>query len=174
MRLDIYKTLAHKGETEKYQVTPEIAEVSHTGATYTICDRQPFELSVSNEGGTNLYIEGEATVSVMIPCDRCLSDVSVEFPITISESFEIKDEMIVTDPEENSDLAEGKEIDVDRILLNEIQLHWPDKVLCSENCKGLCPVCGKNRNITECDCDRTVLDPRMAKFLDVFDQFKEV
>ena len=53
-------------------------------------------------------------------------------------------------------------------------MNWPAKVLCGEDCKGICPVCGANRNEKDCGCDTVVLDPRMQKFQDVFKDFKEV
>ena len=56
----------------------------------------------------------------------------------------------------------------------EILMNWPMQVLCKEDCKGLCPSCGANLNLTTCDCDSTDLDPRMAKIRDVFSKFKEV
>ena len=87
--------------------------------------------------------------------------------------------MKVSDEERQEQMDEdnyiaGYELDVDALIADEIVLQWPMKVLCKEDCKGLCTVCGKNLNTGECGCDRTVLDPRMAAFLDIFEQFKEV
>jgi uncharacterized protein len=65
-------------------------------------------------------------------------------------------------------------LDVDCLVVNEILVNWPTKVLCKEDCKGICPVCGKNRNLYDCGCDTVVLDPRMQQFQDVFKDFKEV
>ena len=48
------------------------------------------------------------------------------------------------------------------------------KVLCSEDCKGICNVCGQNLNEGTCDCEDTGLDPRMSVIRDVFKNFKEV
>ena len=75
--------------------------------------------------------------------------------------------------DENNYIA-GYQLDVDALIADEMVLQWPLKVLCKEDCKGICTVCGKNLNEQECECDRTVLDPRMAAFLDIFEQFKEV
>ena len=47
------------------------------------------------------------------------------------------------------------------------------KVLCRENCKGICNRCGANLNLGSCKCDDAELDPRMSKILDIFNQFKE-
>ena len=68
----------------------------------------------------------------------------------------------------------GYNLNVDELVCGEALLVWPMKVLCREDCKGLCPVCGQNLNLKTCDCDRTDLDPRMAKIRDIFKNFKEV
>ena len=48
------------------------------------------------------------------------------------------------------------------------------KILCKEDCKGLCSVCGKDLNEGKCDCDTFVPDPRMAAIMDIFRENKEV
>jgi uncharacterized protein len=55
--------------------------------------------------------------------------------------------------------AQG-EVELDAVLSEAAQLARPQKRVCSEDCKGLCAVCGGNRNRTDCDCDDTPTDPR--------------
>ncbi len=67
------------------------------------------------------------------------------------------------DPElVDEEVYSGKEIDLTRALREQILLSIPPSPLCSEDCKGLCPTCGKDLNEGECGCDRTVMDPRWA------------
>ena len=75
---------------------------------------------------------------------------------------------------DEGDCIQNKKLDVDALMHNEILTDWPMQVLCSEDCKGICPSCGANRNRTSCDCDTAVLDPRMAAIRDIFSKFKEV
>ena len=63
---------------------------------------------------------------------------------------------------------------MDRLIFGEFLVSIPGKILCREDCKGLCPVCGTNLNVAECGCDRDVLDPRMSVFKDILNNFKEV
>jgi len=65
-------------------------------------------------------------------------------------------------------------LDVDQLVCDELILNLPMKVLCSEDCKGICNRCGTNLNHETCDCDVRSLDPRMAVIQDIFKQFKEV
>ena len=69
---------------------------------------------------------------------------------------------------------DGYNLDVDQLVHDEALLYWPERTLCREACKGLCPTCGQNLNDGSCNCTRTDLDPRMAKILDIFSNFKEV
>ena len=62
------------------------------------------------------------------------------------------------------------EIEIEKQLL----VNLPMKVLCSEDCKGICNRCGANLNIEQCQCEDSELDPRMASIRDIFNKFKEV
>ncbi|MDD2499121.1 MAG: DUF177 domain-containing protein, partial [Desulfitobacteriaceae bacterium] len=64
--------------------------------------------------------------------------------------------------EEEIYFYEGDKIDILPQVLQTILLELPMKVLCREDCKGLCPVCGTNLNIKECRCERESIDPRLA------------
>jgi uncharacterized protein len=173
MKLDLTKLLSAGDGQEEYSVTFDMPEVSHYGETFTVEKAAPFDLSVKNESGKSLNVSGNTMVTVTIPCDRCLKDVTVDFPVEIDEDFAIEDEQIVTDSDENEDLAEGKSVDVDRLVYDQMEMNWPDKVLCKPDCKGLCPVCGHDLNEGDCGCNKQALDPRMAQFLDVFNNAKK-
>ena len=68
----------------------------------------------------------------------------------------------------------GNYLDVDQLVRNELLLNLPMKVLCNENCKGICNRCGANLNYESCSCEDSGLDPRMSVIQDIFKQFKEV
>ena len=86
-------------------------------------------------------------------------------------------DMDCADDDDDSDEAnyiDGYHLDVEQLLYNEILVGWPTKVLCSEDCKGICSVCGQNLNEGTCDCEDTSLDPRMSVIRDLYKNFKEV
>ena len=85
----------------------------------------------------------------------------------------------LTEDERDGELDEqpflnGYNLDVDQLVCNELLLSLPMKVLCREDCKGICNRCGANLNIETCDCDTRALDPRMSVIQDIFNQYKEV
>ena len=137
--------------------------------SFPIAEQSPLDLTVTNKGNKVLRLQGSMTAQVLIPCDRCLEQVNRPLEI----SFDIEADMKLSDEErtnamDESDFIHGYNLDVDKLVCGEALLVWPMKVLCKEDCRGLCPVCGQNLNLKTCACDRTDLDPRMAKIRDIF------
>ena len=121
----------------------------------------------------NFQIEGV----VMVPCDRCLEPVATVFNLNISRITEgnVTDESEVESEDlDEANYIDGYTLDVDQLVGSEILIGWPTKILCSEDCKGICNVCGQNLNQGTCNCEDTSLDPRMSVIRDVFKNFKEV
>jgi len=90
-------------------------------------------------------------------CSRCLKPVRVPKHQFICRAFadSLQDE-------ENDDiyLVEGDTVDVDEIISEAIVLEMDSVVLCSEDCKGLCPQCGADLNDGDCGCEDDNIDPR--------------
>jgi len=76
-------------------------------------------------------------------------------PVATSLSVDVLEEFARVESEENPDryLFEGTAIDLTQLVEDSILLHLPMRHLCDVNCQGLCPVCGADRNVTQCSCD---------------------
>lgn len=127
--------------------------------------RKPYaEGRIFNEAGI-LRLEGTLTAEMICVCDRC------------GEAFESLKEMaldatiVEENPEDDPSLfvLEGNEIDLDELLSTLFILDMETKFLCKEDCKGLCPTCGKNLNLGPCGC-RKSLDPRFAVLEQLLDK----
>lgn len=173
MIIDISKIILTKNKEDKFNCSVDSEYIDYKHSLFTIKNNKPIELSVVNVDAKHLNISCNTSLDVVIPCDRCLEDVDLSFNISIDKSFKINDGVIKDEDDDISFINEGK-LDVDRLLFDEILVDWPSKVLCKNDCKGICPKCGANLNTSPCDCDKSVIDPRMAKFQDVFKEFKEV
>ena len=142
---------------------------------FPIISKEPVHVVVRHIEGRQLEIDAQTKVTIIIPCDRCLEDVQTEFDLDFQKHVDLS----ITDAElpegfDESDYIEGYHLDVDKLIFNEILIGWPTKVLCRENCKGICNVCGQNLNKGTCNCEDTSLDPRMSVVRDLFKNFKEV
>ena len=79
-----------------------------------------------------------------------------------ASEFELKDEDM------DVYYYEGDEIDLDPFIYEEVLLDMPSRPICSEDCQGLCGVCGKNKNLESCNCSetsRTLLGEKLKSFL---------
>ena len=118
--------------------------------------------------GAKTHLRGTIDADVDLACTRCGEPLTRHVEIPFEDVFvNIADETTENDLEiEGSDLdeelVEGNEIDLTEIVREQILLNLPEQVLCKEDCKGLCPQCGTDRNKKHCDCGDEEIDPRWA------------
>ncbi len=109
-------------------------------------------------------------------CDRCLDDIDgvLEFDVEKTVSIEAAPEGFEDDPiYDEVVFVNESSLDIDPALTEEIALKLPTYHLCSEDCPGLCPKCGKKLVPGGCECkNEKEIDPRLKilqKLLDNFD-----
>ena len=141
---------------------------------FPITGKEPIELHIRNQENATVLITGTVDMEVMIPCSRCLEDVPTPIHFDIDKKLRIEEDCLVDDEMEEPDYLIGFELDVEKLVYAEILVNWPMKVLCKDDCEGICKVCGMNLNKGACSCQKTELDPRMAAIQDIFNKFKEV
>lgn len=103
-------------------------------------------------------------------CRRCLEPCRVEVELDLQEEFypmvRIGEVPLDDVPEEDQDEAllidEHHILDLTEVIRQGLWLAAPMQALCRPDCAGLCPNCGGNRNLGECTCDQTPVDPRWA------------
>jgi uncharacterized protein len=111
-----------------------------------------------NRAGRSILITGKVQTTLRLQCVRCLK----EFSYPISTTFELtlhplreasfEEETELGSEEMESSFFEGGEIHLSEISCEQIFLEIPYQPLCQEECKGLCPVCGKDQNLSSCEC----------------------
>jgi uncharacterized protein len=114
------------------------------------------ELLAHTDG--EVRIQGRLAVEMTSQCDRCLG--RARFPLDVGfdlfyrpMKFIAKDEEVEIDEgEAEIGFYEGGGLELEDLLREQVLLALPMQRVCSEDCKGICPVCGRNRNETECDC----------------------
>lgn len=128
--------------------------------------------------GRGVLLEASFVAAVTAPCKRCVDEVALELPVSFT--LNLVPEEGPAEPVEGEDdgrseqagsfslgdadeqVFDGKTIDLDPILREQVLLALPISVVCRDECRGLCTVCGQNLNDKECGCERRVLDPRLA------------
>ena len=113
-----------------------------------------------------LRIQGKYTVEMASQCDRCLGQarfpLAASFDLIYRPVAEIAREEEVEIDEDEAELGfyEGGGIKLEDILREQVLLALPMQRVCSEACKGICPVCGRNRNEGDCACAPPAMDDR--------------
>ena len=174
MILSLSEIMNVPDKVQRELVPIEMTSFSYQGEAYPFEKQETVELVLTHLNNKKVQIEVAGSVKLVVPCDRCLKEVIVPIEIALSTEVDFSgSEESVLDLNEIN-YIDGYELDVDKLVYEEILLGFPMKVLCKEDCKGICKVCGADLNEGECDCDRTELDPRMSVIRDIFNNFKEV
>ena len=118
--------------------------------------------------GEEVFVNGHIDTRAQVECDRCLQ--RIELPVSADFALEY----ITGSDYESSEIAEltedamavsvfdGETIDVEEIVKEQILLAVPTRLLCRDDCKGICPECGIDKNTGECQCVKDDIDPRWA------------
>jgi len=175
MLINLTELLTKDGKEKDYTLHLGMETFQAPDGVYDLVEAEPVRLHVLNAGGRMLVVGGSAQFALMIPCSRCLEPVRVPFSLTLERALDMNqtDEDRVQALDEQPYL-QGYNLDVDQLVRDELLLNLPMKVLCNEDCKGICNRCGANLNYETCGCDCSVPDPRMSVIQDIFKQFKEV
>ena len=121
----------------------------------------------------DIRLVGDYSTSLELNCARCL-DVVVR---DIAKGFDLlyrphgsdagRDELTVTQAEADIGYYKGDGLLLEDVLREQVLLAVPIKVVCSEQCKGLCPRCGRNLNHEGCTCPEPIPDPRWTALKDI-------
>ena len=101
-------------------------------------------------------------------CDRCAENVTKHYAFDLEKILVPQLANDDDDDDESYIVVDNNLLDIDALVNEEVQLFLPHKMLCSDDCKGLCPKCGKNLNSGKCDCKADV-DPRLSSLLQLLD-----
>ena len=158
MLLGLSKIMDTPGATVPFSTSVDLSDLQY-GNSYPVTEPVTAEGQVRNTAGV-LVMTGSIQTTIHGTCDRCAAefDREIEFPLDVVLVTELANE-------ENEDEwvfpLEGDSADLDDIVRTVFVLNLDSKLLCKEDCKGLCHRCGKNLNDGPCNCQKE-LDPRFA------------
>lgn len=117
--------------------------------------------------GDTIYIRGELAAQISQECGRCLEPATIpiggDFAYTmVPAKTETAQDVELTAEELETGYYSGDFIDLAPIICEEIVLQAPMRILCDDDCKGLCPHCGMNLNTGSCNCRSKLVDDRLA------------
>ena len=158
MLLGLSKIIDNPGASVAFSTSVDLSDLRY-GESFPVTEPVLADGTVRNTAGV-LLMKGQVKTCIHGVCDRCAADFDreIEFPIDVVLVTELANE-------ENEDEwvfpLEGDSADLDDIVRTVFVLNLDSKLLCKEDCKGLCCRCGKNLNDGPCSCQKE-LDPRFA------------
>ena len=158
MLLGLSKIIDCPGASVAFSTSVDLSDLRY-GVSFPVSEPVIAEGQVRNTAGV-LVMTGFLKTCIHGTCDRCAADFDREMELPI-------DAVLVTElaNEENEDEwvfpLEGDSADLDDIVRTVFVLNLDSKLLCKEDCKGICCRCGKNLNNGPCSCQKE-LDPRFA------------
>ncbi|MCL6457120.1 MAG: DUF177 domain-containing protein [Gorillibacterium sp.] len=159
------KNLVTKEQTAQLHESMDLSDLLGDRVDLVAFGTLEADLQVVSELGI-VEVVGFLTLPVTLLCSRCLNQVQQTLTIRFRERFT----KVATEDNDDSDLHIVKEdpVDLKPFVEEAVWMALPYIPLCSEDCKGICPDCGVNRNEQDCSCKQEKLDPRLAGLADLF------
>ena len=173
MKLDLRPLLA--GErllVFDYELPLEVDPEDTSSFLYGVSFPSPMKVSgeITNTAG---YMK--MSVNYQTVCARCLLPVGGCFTLDLEKTVASRDMLSDPDDSKYDDYAiiEDGFLDMDEQLKEQLELEFPSRFLCSDDCRGLCQRCGKRLNEGDCACNKKEIDPRLAPLQKILDQMKK-
>ncbi len=158
-------------ENEIYREYEDVINVDLNHTEFSLIGDIKYLLAVSK---VNREILADLTVAYTMerPCDRCLNLTRESVESTFQTKLvDVADRQVIEDEEDISEYEymEQNKVDIENWVREIVLVSMPMKLLCSDDCKGICPSCGGDLNETECNCAEYSNDPRLdiLKNLDI-------
>lgn len=110
----------------------------------------------------NIYLQAKVSFEYTTNCARCLKNITKEQVTMLDYKIELENDE-ESSSEDELILEKGNVLNLKEPIISSIILSLPMKTVCTDNCKGICPNCGKDLNKGDCDCKVDNIDPRLAK-----------
>lgn len=171
MELLTAAALKRIGETFSFDLEDEVGPVLYGGRELRFAE--PLRVSGTYVfDGTAFLVEGTVKTAFHSVCGRCAESFVEPFSCGFSERF-VRDAVRSEDDEESYSYV-GDRLKLDDAVMDNLFLSIPLISVCREDCKGLCPVCGVNRNKETCTCDTAVARRPFAELEALRNENKEV
>lgn len=156
------------------QVKPAELDLNEQ-AGFRLGDQVQVDLRLSTTDQLTYYASGRTAYQAAGECRRCLEPVCRERELEVRGVFAYPEALGRLEMGEEERESEGifpldpgqKRIDLTDLVREGIVLDYPRYLLCTERCRGLCPICGTNLNQAECNCREASVDPRWSKLKDL-------
>ena len=157
VKLDLNRVLEQLGEADVVTADVDLTTVKHAGKPLFTVPVRVTAKAVNRAGVVTLDCTYRFTLETL--CDRCLTPLELPVDRTVSHTVV---RTVNREDDETFLVAKDGIVELSELATNDILPELPQRILCREDCKGLCSGCGANLNREACRCKKAV-DPRLAK-----------
>jgi len=160
------------GSGDRFSKTYESGQLAFDESELRLIEPISVNGRIRRKGG-EVELSGELHTTVMVPCARCLKEVELPIELNFAERFASsvswrdEEQHELSQEDLNLGLVEDAAVELDDVVREEILLSLPGQALCDQNCKGICPNCGADRNAGDCSCKSDQVDSRWEKLRDL-------
>jgi len=177
VKLDLRPLLAgDRLLTFDYELPLDTASEDPVSYLYGVDFPSPMKVKgeITNTAGY-MRMLASASVDYRAECARCLAPVVGEFALSLEKTVSTKNMLSDLDESKLDDYAiiEDGHLDVDEQILMQLEIEFPSRFLCKDDCLGLCQRCGKNLNDGPCSCEQNEIDPRLEPLRKILEQMKK-
>ena len=164
MQLDLTR---YRQALEHFSRSFQPGEVGDEGDAYRVVASVHVEFDVHKDKD-RFRLVGFAETELEVPCSRCLEafrmpvNASLDLRYHPAAGLTSEGDREVQEEDLGTSFYRDDQIDLNELLREQFYLALPMKPLCREDCRGLCPQCGSNRNTEACACEPEWQDPRLA------------
>lgn len=162
MEFDISGLLRKKVDKLPFEVSYNLESI--TRDDYSLVLKSPIVIrGTASLMGQIVDVSGEISTVVEVQCSRCLETFDYSLSVDFEESFS------KSSNEDYYPIIE-EDLILDDMVMDNLILSMPLRLLCNDECKGLCHECGVNLNKVDCDCEKETVNPKFAALKDLFKQ----
>ena len=178
VKLDLRALLAGECRTLRFQypLDPPDGTDDPGSILYGVRFPSPMEASgeVVNSAGY-MRLRLDLSLDFVAPCARCLADVGGTYRFTLEKTVATPEMLEGLDEDKIDEYAIVRDgfLDLDEPARSLLLSEFPSRVLCREDCRGLCPVCGRDLNEGPCSCKTKETDPRLSPLAAVLERLRE-
>lgn len=164
MQLDLTR---YRQALDHFSRSFEPREVGDEGDAYRVVAPVDLDFEIQKDKDRFRFV-GSVRTELELPCSRCLEpfrmpvDATLDLRYLPASELSPEDEREVAEEDLETSYYRDDQVDLNELLREQFYLALPMKPLCREDCRGLCPECGANRNTAACSCEHVWQDPRLA------------
>ena len=152
MKLDITKGIQSKGYDVPFELADAWGEDHWNGDTVAYVRPVSFSGTYMLADET-VIVRGIARAVIESPCARCLAATETSVEAEVEEAF-IRDKGEEREADDDQYMYSGHVLELDEAVRTALLLELPSRILCKEDCLGLCDQCGADLNINTCSCQK--------------------